>query len=602
MSDDVTVPRRRALVTMVSFAFRADPVRSALAFGAATVTAVTAACSPVLIAGLVNAVLSGNRSDALGWAVAIGATTAAAYSFGILRLDLRFRVEESAAMLVDQELIELSPCHPRRRAPRAAGTARRARPPARATRSAERFGRCADREREHPHPGGGHRARADGGASDPAAAPTRRRPVGDRVGPGRATWKAHEEAIAESARLAQHLSELATTAASGKELRVFGLRDELARRHEAVRLEMEHRTDQIALRTAFQSGLAWLVFGLGYVAAIGFVAWRAATGLSSAGDVVLVVTASAHVNQQVTGFYWMVGWLFDTLKTVGRYLGLVDPRRAGVDRHGRCRARARAARVTASRSQASSSPTPAPIGPSSAASTSDIPAGSTVAVVGENGAGKTTLVKLLCRFYEPTAGRITVDGVDLRRIDRRRVARRACPPGSRTSPGSSLLPLRPSASATSRPRRRRAWIDGALERAAAADVAPTLPDGLDRSVGKRFEGGAELSGGQWQKLALGRAMMRDRPLLLVLDEPTAALDADTEHALFERYAGRGPTVAAETGAITVLVSHRFSTVRMADLIVVVDGGAVTEVGSHDELMGRGGIYAELYELQARAYR
>jgi len=138
--------------------------------------------------------------------------------------------------------------------------------------------------------------------------------------------------------------------------------------------------------------------------------------------------------------------------------------------------------------------------------------------------------------------------------------------------------------------------------ASAEGVIESLPGGMDAQLGKSFVDGVELSGGQWQKLALGRAMMRAEPVLLLLDEPTAALDAETEHALFERYAGAARRSAKARGAITVLVSHRFSTVRMADLIVVVDGAKVAEVGSHEELVAAGGLYAELFELQARAYR
>jgi len=136
----------------------------------------------------------------------------------------------------------------------------------------------------------------------------------------------------------------------------------------------------------------------------------------------------------------------------------------------------------------------------------------------------------------------------------------------------------------------------------ATSLVDELPSGLGTLVGRSFEGGVELSGGQWQKLALGRAMMRPHPLVLLLDEPTAALDAPTEHALFERYAGAARRAAGETGAITLLVSHRFSTVRMADLILVVDGQTIREAGTHAELIARQGLYAELYELQARAYR
>ena len=129
-----------------------------------------------------------------------------------------------------------------------------------------------------------------------------------------------------------------------------------------------------------------------------------------------------------------------------------------------------------------------------------------------------------------------------------------------------------------------------------------LPDGLESWIGNRFTGGRELSGGQWQRLALARGLMRGSPLLVVLDEPTASLDAPTETALFERYVEAARAAAAARGTVTLLVSHRFSTVRSADLIVVLESGRVAESGSHDELMHSGGTYAELFELQARAYR
>src|SRR5262249_7462512 len=143
-------------------------------------------------------------------------------------------------------------------------------------------------------------------------------------------------------------------------------------------------------------------------------------------------------------------------------------------------------------------------------------------------------------------------------------------------------------------------VAAAAERAGAEDVIERLPAGCETQLGPTWPGGVELSFGQWQKLALARGFMRDHPLLLALDEPTAALDAETEHALFERYAAAARHPA--NGRITLLVSHRFSTVRMADLIVVLDGARVVEVGSHDELLARGGQYAELYGIQAAAYR
>ncbi|HEX8906378.1 MAG TPA: ATP-binding cassette domain-containing protein, partial [Longimicrobiaceae bacterium] len=228
-----------------------------------------------------------------------------------------------------------------------------------------------------------------------------------------------------------------------------------------------------------------------------------------------------------------------------------------------------------------------------------IPAGSVIALVGENGAGKTTLVKLLCRMYEPTEGRILVDGVDLAEIDvdawRKRLS------AAFQDFVRFELPARQAVGVGDLPRMDDdAAVDAALDRAGAADVLATLPRGGDTQLGARWEGGVDLSTGQWQKLALGRALMRRDPLVVFFDEPTASLDALAEHALFERYAREARSGSAR-GSVTVLVSHRFSTVRSADLILVIDGGTVSELGAHEELLQRDGLYAELYGLQARAY-
>jgi ATP-binding cassette subfamily B protein len=230
-----------------------------------------------------------------------------------------------------------------------------------------------------------------------------------------------------------------------------------------------------------------------------------------------------------------------------------------------------------------------------------LPAGATVALVGENGAGKTTIVKLLCGMYVPEAGAVRIDGTDLRELDLEGWRGRTCATFqdfvryellAGQTVGIGDLPRLDDAAA----------IGAALTRASAEDVPGELRDGLATPLGRSFTNGQDLSGGQWQKLALGRGMMREDPLLVVLDEPTASLDAPTEHAIFERSMAQARRTGAESGAITLLISHRFSTVLMADLIVVLEDGRVLEQGSHRDLLRQGGKYADLFELQARAYR
>jgi ATP-binding cassette subfamily B protein len=230
-----------------------------------------------------------------------------------------------------------------------------------------------------------------------------------------------------------------------------------------------------------------------------------------------------------------------------------------------------------------------------------LPRGVTVAIVGDNGAGKTTLVSLLAGLCRPASGKILVDGTDLEAFDpeawRLRIsagfqdhARFEFTLGRAV--GIGWLPSEADDAA----------VAEALDRAGAADLAPLGPAGLATQLGPQWPGGIDLSGGQWQKLAIGRAMMRTAPLLLLLDEPTAAIDAETEHELFARWTRATRRVREHTGAITVLVSHRLATVRMADLILVLRDGGICERGSHDELIAAGGWYGELFELQARSYR
>jgi ATP-binding cassette subfamily B protein len=403
------------------------------------------------------------------------------------------------------------------------------------------------------------------------------------------------ESAAQPYRLARHLFTLATTASPGKEVRVTGIGAQLARDR---RIAWEHGFHRIASARWASAGwhiAAWALFGCAYVAAIVFVA---AVRADSPGAVLLVLAAGARLSAYIgatvseLGFlrgFWMDGsrrlaWLEDYAHSHTATADRPAPEalREGIEFDRVSFAYPGTSRLVLDNVSLT------------------LPANAVIAIVGANGAGKTTLVKLLTRMYEPTSGSITVDGVPLARVNalewRTRVA------GAFQDFFKFEFVARHSVGVGDVPRLDdEPAVSAAVNRAGATDVIARLSSGLDTQLGPTWPGGVDLSFGQWQKLALGRGFMRDAALLLVLDEPTAALDAETEHALFERYAAAARE-ERRNGRITVLVSHRFSTVRMADLIVVMDGAHVVEVGTHDDLMARRGQYAEMYGIQAAAYR
>jgi len=405
---------------------------------------------------------------------------------------------------------------------------------------------------------------------------------------------------ASSGRLARHLFDVATTASPGKEVRVTGIGDRLVSQR---RLAWEAGNRPITAARWTSAGwhaAAWAIFGSGYVGAIVFVS----SGLGApAGDVLLTLAAGSRLSFYVGATVGEIGFLRGIWLDAARRLAWLED-------------------YAESLVAAADQPSPVSLtegirfehvsfaypGTDRLALDDinlDLPAGRVIAIVGENGAGKSTLVKLLAKLYAPTSGRILVDSIDLARISvedwRARLA------GAFQDFFRFEFRARHSVGVGDVPRiEDNPAVITAVGRAGADDVVARLATGLETQLGPTWPDGVDVSFGQWQKLALARGFMRDEPLLLVLDEPTAALDAETEHALFERYAaavrGQGAREGAGEGRITILVSHRFSTVRMADLIVVLDGTRVAQVGRHDDLMAKGGPYAELYGIQAAAYR
>ena len=411
-----------------------------------------------------------------------------------------------------------------------------------------------------------------------------------------------QERVAERSRAAGWLYATATEPELGKELRVFGARRGILRRHDDLSAEVTAESTANENRTSALAAAGWLAFAAGFVGAIALVANEARNGRATPGDLVLTLSLAHQINGQLTGAVSRVSFLVRSARVGHRFLWLSDYAAAAIAAVTPARPVAPPDRLTKGITfEGVSFRYPGTEADVLKEVNLHLDAGSTVAIVGDNGAGKSTLIKLLCRFYEPTTGRILVDGVPMSEIDpldwRERLAA-----GFQDFSRFQLKAMASVGVGHLPEVENEVAVQGALRRASAVDVVEDLPDGLDTQLGRRFEGGVELSGGQWQKIALGRAMMRELPLLLVLDEPTSSLDARTEHALFERYAGAAQRVGTEVGAITVLVSHRFSTVRMADCIIVVQDGRIAEMGSHADLIANAGIYAELYELQARSYR
>ncbi|MFB7949852.1 ABC transporter ATP-binding protein [Kitasatospora phosalacinea] len=416
---------------------------------------------------------------------------------------------------------------------------------------------------------------------------------------------------AEDSRRTRDLLRLATAPGPAGEIRLSGAGPELRRRQAESWRAASTVLNRSQWSAAALRAIGQTLFAAAYGAALLITVGTALAGRIGLGDVILVITLMVQISTQMTTFLG----LFGTLQGAGRTLR----RLTELDTAGPAPAAGTGPAAPDGAAPDGATPVrlahgirfehvsfsyPGATRPVLEDIDLEIPAGTTLALIGENGAGKSTLVKLLCGLYRPTSGRILVDGTDLADLDaaawRSRVAtllqdfaRYELPLRQTVGLGD----LRPG----TEPGTDDAALADALARADADAVVAALPQGPDHLLGKGYGDGAELSGGQWQKLGLARTLLRPAPLLLVLDEPASALDAEAEHTLFDGYGATARTRALAHGSVTVLVTHRFSTVRRAERILVLADGRVREWGTHEDLMAARGLYAELYTLQAGAY-
>ena len=389
-----------------------------------------------------------------------------------------------------------------------------------------------------------------------------------------------------------YLRQTGASTSTAKEVKLFGLHGFLIDRYRTVSVAIRDENAAFARRRAGAgAGLAALGT-LGYYAAYAFLAWRTAMGTLTVGDLTFLAASFLRLRTLLAGMLSGVSTLASQALYLQDLFDFLQVRPSITSPPGGLPFPE--ALVGGLVFEDVGFRYPGAAGWAVRHLSFDVPAGQVVALVGENGAGKTTLVKLLTRLYDPDEGRILLDGHDLRAYDL---------DGLRAGIGVIFQDfVRYDFSAADNIavgrialRGERGRIEQAARLGRADEVVARLRAGYDQMVGRRFRGGVELSGGEWQKVAIARAYMRDAALL-ILDEPTAALDARAEFEVFERFK------SLSAGRTAVLISHRFSSVRMADRIVVIAGGCAREAGTHAELLALGGQYAELFELQAAGYR
>jgi ATP-binding cassette, subfamily B, bacterial len=393
-------------------------------------------------------------------------------------------------------------------------------------------------------------------------------------------------------RQLDYLRDLGASKESAKELKLFGLSSFLTSQFKELSDGIYHQNVSLARRRLWAGALLSLLSTAGYYGTYAWVIYQTVLGRLSVGTLTFLAGA-------IAGAATNIQQIFSTFSSIAdQSLFLTDL----MDFF--------AVHPTV-RSKPDALPAPRPIRegfefrnvsfvyPGTARLVLDrlnfrLEPGERIALIGENGQGKTTIVKLLTRLYDPTEGSILLDGVDLREYDLEDLCSQTAVIFQDFMRYEMTAAENISVGQIDE-RLKRHRIERAARKSLAHDVIQRLPGGYEQVLGRRFEGGVDLSGGEWQKLALARAYLRDAQLL-ILDEPTASLDARSEHEVFERFA------ELTQGKMALLISHRFSTVRMADRILVLEGGYITEEGSHSQLISHGGRYSEMFELQAASYR
>jgi ATP-binding cassette subfamily B protein len=400
---------------------------------------------------------------------------------------------------------------------------------------------------------------------------------------------------AEAVRHEAHLHELCVQPDPAKEVRIAGNGAELSRRADELWRAVSRQEATARLRGLAMQSVGWLCFTAALAAALAIVAHLVRADRASVGDLMLVISLGGNLRQQISMTLQGLGRVGEAGRISDHYVWL----REYASRQPMGTEAAPDRLATGIRLDNVTFCYPGTGTPVLRDLDLHLPAGSVVGLVGVNGAGKTSLVKLLTGMYRPTAGSVLVDGTSLDTIAPERWAGKCS--GVFQDFAKTQLSVAESVGIGDLPRLDdSAAVADAIDRAGAGGLVASLPEGAQTQLGRLF-GGTELSQGQWQRLAMARSLMRDQPLLLILDEPTAALDPQAEHEIFESFARQADAATRRRGAITLLVSHRFATVGMADHIVVLSEGRIVEQGSPGELMRADGPYAELYRTQAGGY-